>query len=82
MSFFKGAVGGIVGGLGAMSVIAQAELAGWSAWVGSVGFPIAVTGFLLVRMERQMKEQSRAIHRLALAVEKRKPEPEDSDRSA
>lgn len=39
--------------------------------VGQVGFPIAVAGYLLVRMERTLKELVRQIERLVTVVESR-----------
>lgn len=41
----------------------------WTNLVANVGFPIAVTGYLLLRMETKMDKLSATIAQLTLAVD-------------
>ncbi len=38
--------------------------------IGNVGFPMAVTAFLLVRVENKLAELATSIHELSQAIEK------------
>lgn len=64
-----GALGAAGGFLGVAGILAQTGTE-WGGWVGSVGFPIAVAGFLLLRMEERLARLARAFDRLARALEK------------
>lgn len=58
--------GGASVGLGLLTAAGQAD---FPSWIGQVGFPIAVTAFVLLRVEERMREQTKQIARLARAVE-------------
>jgi mannose/fructose/N-acetylgalactosamine-specific phosphotransferase system component IIC len=50
-----------------ISILAQHD---FPTWVGQVGFPIAVAGFLLVEMRREVRRMTTAFNRLARAIER------------
>ena len=52
----------------ALTILAQTE---FPTWIGQVGFPIAVAGFLLVEMRKEVRHMRTAFNRLSRALEKR-----------
>lgn len=40
----------------------------WASFISQVGFPIAVTVYLLVRIERRLEWLTTAIHELATSI--------------
>ncbi|MCA0972385.1 YvrJ family protein [Halobacillus litoralis] len=48
------------------------DYAAFAQLLGNVGFPIAVTIFLLVKLEKKMEQLESAIHTLSESVKSRK----------
>jgi hypothetical protein len=49
----------------------EGEVDGWVKLVSTVGFPIAVAAYLLIRLETTIKDLTRTMNRLILVLAKR-----------
>lgn len=57
----------LVSGTGAVALVAQGDI---PAWISTVGFPVFVAAFLLLRMERELQRLGRGFERLSRAIER------------